>query len=118
MNKMLSMVVGSALVLGLSAANAGEPMMLSAAQMDDVTAGCMTCQPYDFTFTKLVNTQEYATVLAVKEVVSLTYTSGNLADAEATADAIGPNSMAQTLTVTTTIAGVGSSSYSGSLSAN
>ncbi|EAR21769.1 hypothetical protein [Nitrococcus mobilis] len=43
-NKLLTLMAGAALVVGVSAAQAGEPMQLAGAQMDAVTAG--TNGPY------------------------------------------------------------------------
>ena len=97
MNKTtLSVVLGTALAMGLGTATAEQPLALTDAQMDGVTAGV------GFTsFTqidKLVNIQEIiieqkAALFEVQTVVV-----GFSAVAEAEADSEGPNADAQTFT--------------------
>jgi hypothetical protein len=112
----LSVIVGTAMIIASGVASADEPMQLTAAEMDGVTAGCYGCGTPDFSFTKEVVTVNVATLDVWKLVVSQTYVVGNLADAEATAQAFGPGSLAETVTVTYTDGG-SSVAYSGSVSA-
>jgi len=70
---------------------------------------------YDVSFTKLVNIAELTQV--VKQIDASAWVHGNSAMANATADALGANSVTETLTQTTVANGVGSSSVSESLSA-
>jgi hypothetical protein len=66
-------------------------------------------------FSKYVNIAEVAQIYKVIDVHA--YVKGNVAMANATADALGSNTVTETLTQTTAIQGVGSSSASESLSA-
>jgi hypothetical protein len=76
----------------------------------------MTTPTFDVSFTKYVNILENVDVN--KDVNAHVFIKGNLADANATADAIGHNTLAQTLTETHTVEGYGSSASSESLSAS
>jgi hypothetical protein len=69
----------------------------------------------DVSFLKLVAVQELVDIN--KSIDVSAFVHGNSAIANATADAIGPNSHSETLTQTTAVQGVGSSSVSESLSA-
>jgi hypothetical protein len=70
---------------------------------------------FDVSFLKYVNVHENVDVDKSFDIRA--YVSGNSAMANATADAIGPNSHSETLTQTTAVQGVGSSSVSESVSA-
>ncbi|GEP58864.1 hypothetical protein [Reyranella soli] len=70
---------------------------------------------FDVSFLKNVNVRENVDI--DKSIDVRAYVVGNSALANATADAIGPNSTTETLTQTTAVQGVGSSSVSESLSA-
>jgi len=69
----------------------------------------------DVSFLKAVNIQENVDI--DKSIDVRAFVVGNSALANATADALGPNSTSETLTQTTAVQGVGSSSVSESLSA-
>jgi hypothetical protein len=69
----------------------------------------------DVSFLKFVAVSEHVDVDKSFDIRA--YVSGNSAMANATADAMGPNSHSETLTQTTAVQGVGSSSVSESLSA-
>lgn len=69
-----------------------------------------------FRFRKNINTNVKVRLDIKKRVLSKVKVKGNLADAEAYADAYGPDSLAETLTVTYAD-GYNSSAYSGSVSA-
>ena len=71
--------------------------------------------PFDVSFNKYVNVNENVDI--DKSIDVRAYVSGNSAIANATADAIGPNSHSETLTQTTAVQGLGSSSVSESVSA-
>lgn len=70
---------------------------------------------FDVSFLKYVNVSENVAINKAIDVRA--YVSGNSALGNATADAIGPNSHSETLTMTTAVQGVGSSSQSESVSA-
>jgi len=70
---------------------------------------------YDVSFVKYVNVNENVDVDKSFDIRAFVW--GNSAMANATADAIGYNSHAETLTQTTTLQGYGSSSVSESVSA-
>jgi hypothetical protein len=70
---------------------------------------------FDVSFLKYVNVHENVDI--DKSIDVRAYVSGNSAIANATADAIGPNSHSETLTQTTAVQGLGSSSVSESVSA-
>jgi hypothetical protein len=101
-SKFLSLVAGVA-ALGLvgAAANAAEPMHLTDAQMDSVTAGL-----FDLDVTEKLKAR-------INVGVDI---DGNLAKALAAADAYGKNTLAETVTVTETTK-YSSSALSQSLSA-
>ena len=69
----------------------------------------------DVSFLKAVNIQENVDI--DKSIDVRAFVFGNSAIANATADALGPNSHSETLTQTTAVQGVGSSSVSESVSA-
>ena len=69
----------------------------------------------DVSFLKAVNIQENVDI--DKSIDVRAFVVGNSALANATADALGPNSTSETLTQTTAVQGVGSSSVSESVSA-
>jgi hypothetical protein len=71
--------------------------------------------PFDVSFTKYVNVNENVDI--DKSIDVRAFVFGNSAIANATADAIGPNSHSETLTQTTAVQGLGSSSVSESVSA-
>ena len=71
--------------------------------------------PFDVSFLKFVNINENVDI--DKSIDVRAFVHGNSAIANATADAIGPNSHSETLTETTAVQGVGSSSVSESVSA-
>ncbi len=66
-------------------------------------------------FSKLVNIAELTQVVKMIDVNAFVH--GNTAMANATADALGTNTVSETLTQTTVAQGIGSSSASESLSA-
>lgn len=70
---------------------------------------------YDISFQKYVNVNEEVDVDKSFDITA--YVKGNSAMANATADAIGYNTHAETLTQTTVLQGYGSSSVSESVSA-
>lgn len=70
-----------------------------------------------FNFSKKIDTDVKVRLDVFKTVDSFVIVRGNLADAEAAADAYGHDSLAETLTVTKTT-GYSSSAYSGSISAS
>jgi hypothetical protein len=80
--KLLPLFAGAALLAGVGAANAGEPITLTDAQMDDVTAG----GSFEFVQVKF----------AIFSVAS--FVSGNSATAQADAVAIGNDTHSQTHT--------------------
>ena len=82
--KLLPLIAGAALVAGVGAANAGEPMTLSDVQMDNVTAGG------SFFFDQF----KFATY----DVASFVF--GNSATAQADALAFGSHTHSQTHTFT------------------
>ena len=69
---------------------------------------------YSVYFNKLISVRD--TVQVNKDFDVRAYVKGTSADAEATADALGRDSHAQTLTQTTAVEGVGSSATSTSVS--
>ncbi|GEM_PF-3310192 len=96
MTKSLSFISAAVLGLTLGTAGAEEPVTLSAAQMDNVTAGVGFTS--NTLIQKLVDIQE--AILEVKQAQFdvRTFVVGFSAVAEAEADAEGPNSDAQTFT--------------------
>ncbi|HZB55294.1 MAG TPA: hypothetical protein VE527_16790 [Reyranella sp.] len=70
---------------------------------------------FDVSFLKYVNIFDQAYVN--KDIDVRSYVDGNSAMANATADAVGPNTHTETLTQTTAVQYLGSSSVSESLSA-
>jgi hypothetical protein len=70
---------------------------------------------FDVSFLKYVNVNENVDI--DKSIDVRAFVFGNSAMANATADAIGPNSHSETLTQTTAVQGIGSSSVSESVSA-
>jgi hypothetical protein len=69
----------------------------------------------DVSFLKYTNIFDFA---AINKYINVnTYVDGNSAIANATADALGPNSHSETLTQTTAVQNLGSSSVSESVSA-
>jgi hypothetical protein len=75
----------------------------------------MAIQAFNVSFLKLVDVNEQVDVDKSFDIRAFVH--GNSAMANATADAIGPNSHTETLTQTTAVQGLGSSSVSESLSA-
>jgi hypothetical protein len=108
-----SLIAGVALLAGVSVANAQEPLRLSEASMDGVTAGAYNSVYFD----KDIYTNVNAYLDVYKDVDSYAYVNGQLADAEAAASCYSYNCLTETLTVTNTGYGFPTTSYSQSLSA-
>jgi hypothetical protein len=91
-------VVASTIALGILATVGGgakaEPITLSAADMDQVTAGGK-----GFHLKVHKNQHQNIKLNVEKTVQSLVLLFGHLADAEAAATATGPNTLAETLTL-------------------
>lgn len=102
MSRMLSVIAGASFLALAGAANAAEPITLTTAQLDGVTAGGRFFTHYQNIF--VANTS--------LSFVSLT---GNAAVAEAEAGAYGSNTLTKTSTGTLTTSG---SSLSGSFSSS
>jgi hypothetical protein len=116
--KMISLVASVALLAGVGAANAQEPLRLSENSMDTITAGSYYSP--DFSFTKYVNTYVNTNLDVYKTVGTHTYVSGKLADGEAYATCGASNCLTETLTVTNVPSNYSyepTSSYSSSISA-
>jgi len=75
----------------------------------------MAIQAFDVSFLKYVNVDERVDVDKSFDIRAFVH--GNSAMANATADALGPNTHTETLTQTTAVQGLGSSSVSESISA-
>jgi hypothetical protein len=98
---MLSVIAGASLLALAGAANASEPITLTSAQLDGVTAGGI--------FT------HYQNIFVANTSLSYVNLTGNAAIAEAGADAYGNNTLTKTLTGTVTTS---YSSSSGSFSSS
>lgn len=101
MNRMLSLLAGASLLALAGAANAGEPITLTSAQMDGISAG------WGFT--------HYQNIFVANTSLSYVNLTGNAAIAEASAEAYGHNTLSKTLTGTFTTS---LSSSSGSFSSS
>lgn len=113
--KMTSLLAGVALLTGVGVASADEPLRLSEASMDGVTAG--TYITPDVSFYKYVNTNVQHYLDVYKDIDSKVHVYGQLADAEAAASCVSYNCLTETLTVTNTGYGGATTSYSESISA-
>jgi hypothetical protein len=82
--KLLPLFAGAALLAGVGTTSAGEPITLTEAQLDNVTAG----GSFDFVQTKFV------------DLFSASFVFGNSATAQADAVAFGSNTHSQTHTFT------------------
>lgn len=100
MSRMLSVLAGASLLALAGAANASEPVTLTSAELDGVTAGRFT---------------HYQNIFVANTSLSYVNLTGNAAIAEAGADAYGNNTLTKTLTGTLTTS---YSSSSGSFSSS
>jgi hypothetical protein len=95
-SKVLSLLAGVSLLAFAGAASAGDPLTLTGAQLDQVSAGGVvnfdTTVDKDVTIDKDVNIDIDKTVDVAVSIV------GNLAEAEASADCFGNNCLAETAT--------------------
>jgi len=114
-SKITSLLAGVALFVGVGIASAAEPMRLTEASMDSVTAG--TFVPPTVFFTKYINTNVTANLDVYKQVMAATVVYGQLADAEAASSCSSYNCLTETLTVTNTGYGLPTTSYSQSIAA-
>jgi hypothetical protein len=102
--KMTSLVIGAALVIGAGAVSAEEPMRLTAAQMDGVTAGADIFErdAFRFDFAKRIDKAIVVDKFVDKNAYSDVQVRGNLAEAEAFAKTTAPDGLAETETFTFT----------------
>ena len=94
MTKILSLLAGASLLALSAAAGAEEPMVLSEAALDSVTAGGVV----EFNTDILKNVSITKTVFldVDKNVDAAVFIDGRLATAEASADALGEDALAET----------------------
>jgi len=98
--KMLGLMAGALLVAGFGAAHAGEPLRLSEAQMDGVTASGGVS--FYSTIFKSDDIHIKETVDVYKQLVTVSVVVGNSALAQGTADAYGYNTNAEAFSFTQT----------------
>ncbi len=98
--KALSLILGTVLAGTISVASAEQPMTLSVDQMDRVTAGGFGFVDVELIVTKFKDVFENVNKFVFKQVDVDVQVSGFLADAEAGANCMGFNCLAETLTIT------------------
>jgi hypothetical protein len=124
--KAILYVAGAALVFGMGAAAAEEPLVLGASEMDGVTAGCSRCGGTFYGFTKRIDVDVDKNFDIDSDVDIDVDIDNAFADAEALAGASGFfGAYSETFTETTTASGLftpflghRATSYSGSISAS
>lgn len=94
-SKIMPMLVGASLLALAGAAGADEPVTLSAAQLDGVSAGGGV--NFNVAIDKSVYIDRNFDLNVDKNVSVTVVISGNLATAEASADAFGDNTLAETI---------------------
>ena len=94
MSKMLSLLAGASLLALSSAASADEPAVLSDAALDSVTAAGMV--DFNTNVIKFVDIDKTVDLTVVKNVDADVDIDGRLATAEASADALGFDALAET----------------------
>lgn len=95
--RMFSQLLAGVSMLAIAgAAQAGEPITLGDAQMDNVTAAGMFA--YQADFNAVVTKQKDVQINIVKNVQTTVQLEDGLAEAEAFADAVGFAALAETLT--------------------
>ncbi len=96
-----------------------EPVALSSDQMDQVTAGAaMGPPPLTLAVFKNVAIQKLKNIKINAELKSVPYVRGNLAEAEAGANAYGKHTFSETLTITEVVQGFSSRAFSESVAAS
>ena len=114
MSKMLSLLAGASLLALSSVASADEPVVLSDAVLDSVTAaGAVN---FDTNVVKNINLFKMVELDVDKDVDAFVDIDGRLATAEASADALGIDTLAETDTFAQ-VDSTGSFAYSQSLAA-
>ena len=118
MRAALVLVAGAvAAFVAVGPANA-EPVDLTGDQLDQVTAGAaMGPPPLTLAVFKNVAIQKIKNIKVNAELKSVPYVRGNLAEAEAGANAYGKHTFSETLTITEVAQGYYSKSFSESVSA-
>ena len=94
MSKMLSLLAGASLLALSSVASADEPAVLSDAALDGVTAAGMV--EFNTNVIKFVDIDKTVDLTVVKNVDADVDIDGRLATAEASADALGFDALAET----------------------
>ena len=94
MSKMLSLLAGASLLALSSVASADEPAVLSDAALDGVTAAGMV--DFNTNVIKFVDIDKTVDLTVDKDVEAFVDIDGRLATAEASADALGFNALAET----------------------
>ena len=94
MTKMLTLLAGASLLALASAASADEPVVLSDAALDSVTAAGMV--DFDTNIFKDVQITKPVNLDVNKDVDAFVDIDGRLATAEASADALGLDALAET----------------------
>lgn len=94
MKRTLAFLAGASLLALSGAAGADEPMVLSEAMLDDVTAGGLV--EFDTNVFKEVTINKVVQLNVVKTVNADVDIEGRLATAEASADALGFDALAET----------------------
>lgn len=90
--------IGAALLVSGGVANAGDPMVLSTDQLDNVTAGGIVT--FDVDINKVFNIDENISETKTANFNVVVNVDGNSAVAEGTSDAVGSDTDAQTFTFT------------------
>ena len=94
MKRILPFVAGVSLLALSAVANADEPVVLSEAALDTVTAAGMV--DFDTNIFKFVEITKVVTLDVMKDVDADVDIEGRLATAEASADALGQDALAET----------------------
>ena len=94
MSKMLSLLAGASLLALSSVASADEPAVLSDAALDSVTAAGMV--DFNTNVIKFVDIDKTVDLTVDKDVEAFVDIDGRLATAEASADALGFDALAET----------------------
>lgn len=108
----LALITGAALLASVGAAQA-ESMVLNEEQLDQVSAGGFVYFTTDVYKDVDIKVNEYIDIY--KDVDAHVHIKGNLATAQASADAIGYNTLSETSTFAQAVEGYLSQSYSESI---